>query len=159
MSQNKSWWSRYFGVAPSGNVRAVEILRARYIEERQHEKRFTDQAGKMQYPQFRDKLLTIAAQESIHADCIAENIALLGGKLPEVPQKPIEEKNSWRYLLDDLEEERRCSDELVDEIRRFEPDLPRIAELLQRIHEDEARHRTELREMLMRSDPQALWPA
>ena len=51
-------------VAPSGNVRAVEILRARYIEERQHEKRFTDQAGKMQYPQFRDKLLTIAAEES-----------------------------------------------------------------------------------------------
>jgi hypothetical protein len=31
--------------------------------------------------------------------------------------------------------------------------------MLERIQEDGKRHRKEIREMLMRSDPQALWPA
>jgi rubrerythrin len=137
----------------------VEALYARYVEERQHAKRLTEQAGKMQYPQFRDKLLDIAAEEAKHANWIAEKIRLLGGKLPEVPDVSIGEQNSWRYLLDDIEEERRCGDELFDQILRIEPKFPLIAEVLQRIYDDEAKHRSELREMLMRSDPQALSPA
>jgi bacterioferritin (cytochrome b1) len=113
----------------------------------------------MQYAQFRDKLLNIAATETKHAHWIAEKISLLGGKLPEVPEVAIAEENSWHYFLDDLEEERRCSDELSDQIRRIEPELPLVAEVLRRIYDDEAKHRSELRGMLMRSDPQALWPA
>ena len=40
----------------------------------------------------------------------------------------------------------------------IESDYPDIVELLQRIDEAERKHRDEIREMLMRSDPQALWP-
>jgi rubrerythrin len=113
----------------------------------------------MQYPQFRNKLLTIAAEEATHADWLADKIKLFGGKLPAVPDVSIGEKNSWRYLVDDLEDERRCSADLFEHIVRFEPELPRVAEILQQIYDDETRHRSELREMLIRSDPQSLWPA
>jgi rubrerythrin len=154
-----SWWRRLIGRAPKGYSRALELLCARYVEERQHADRLNAQAGRMHYPQFRDELLDIAAQEAEHADWIAEKIRLLGGKLPEVPQHSVEKQNSWRYLLDDLEEERRCTDELFDDIRRIPPNLPSVTALLSRIHEDEVDHRRRIREMLMRSDPQALWPA
>jgi rubrerythrin len=152
-------WRRLLGLAPRGYLGAVEVLRARYIEERQHAKRFTEQAAKMRYPQFRDKLLNMAAEETKHANWIAEKIRLLGGNLPEAPDVSIGEQNSWRYLLDDIEKERRCGDELFDQIIRIEPELPLVAQVLQRICDDEAKHRSELREMLMRSDSQALWPA
>ena len=62
-------------------------------------------------------------------------------------------------MLADLEEERQCAAEIEDEIREIQPELPVVAEMLERIREDGNRHRKEIREMLMRSDPQALWPA
>ena len=112
----------------------------------------------MQYPQFREKLLSIAAEEAKHMEWIAEKIRTFGGKLPEVPEVAPEEKNSWQYLMADMEAERLCAAELEEEIQEIQPELPAVAEMLERIHEDGKRHRKEIREMLMRSDPQALWP-
>lgn len=162
MSFKKSWsewWRRFLGLSPDGYRRAIEILRGRYIEERQHMHRFAQHAQKMQYPQFREKLLQIAANEAKHVEWIAEKIRLLGGKLPEVAEIPATEKNSWQYLLADLDEEKHCSAELLEQIQTIQLELPEIAEVLERIYEDGARHREEIREMLMRSDPQSLWPA
>ncbi|MBI2368079.1 MAG: hypothetical protein HYV01_24160 [Deltaproteobacteria bacterium] len=90
---------------------------------------------------------------------IAEKIRTFGGKLPEVPEVAAEEKNSWQYLMADMEAERRCADELLDQIREIQPELPGVGEVLERIYEEGKKHRREIREMLMRSDPQALWPA
>jgi hypothetical protein len=67
--------------------------------------------------------------------------------------------NSWQYLLEDLEQERKCSADLETDILTIGSDYADIAGLLQRIDEKEHRHRDEIREMLMRRDPQALWPA
>jgi rubrerythrin len=41
----------------------------------------------------------------------------------------------------------------------IESDYPDVVDVLQRIDAEERKHRDEIREMLMRSDPQALWPA
>ncbi len=38
-------------------------------------------------------------------------------------------------------------------------ELPDIAEVLERIYEGGEKHRAEIRDMLMRSDPQSIWPA
>jgi rubrerythrin len=113
----------------------------------------------MQYPQFRDALLRIAADESKHADWIAKKLNNLGESLPATLTTSTVEKNSWQYLLDDLEEERSCAADLETDMLTIECDYPDIAELLRRIDEEERKHRDEIREMLMRSDPQALWPA
>ncbi|HEY7317160.1 MAG TPA: ferritin-like domain-containing protein [Candidatus Binatia bacterium] len=153
------WRRRWFGSAKDGYYTALGILRSRYADEKQHAARFVQHAQKMQYPQFRDTLLRIAADESKHADWIAEKLNKLGESLPATVTPSAVEKNSWQYLLDDLEEERRCSADLETEILCIESDYPDLAELLRRIDEEERKHRGEIREMLMRSDPQALWPA
>jgi len=153
------WWRRFLGLSPDGYRKAVEILRQRYVEEIQHLQRYTKHAERMQYPQFRGKLLRIAADEAKHAEWIAEKITLLGGKLPDVPEIPTAEKNSWQYLLADLDEEKHCSAELLEQINSMHEELPGVADVLERIYEDGKKHREEIRDMLIKSDPQSLWAA
>lgn len=98
----------------------------------------------------------IAAGESKHADWIAKKIDALGGTLPSVVESRSSGRNSWQYLLGDLEEERRCAAELEDDLLTMESDYPDVVELLQPIDEEDRDHRDEIRDMLMRSDPQAL---
>ena len=153
------WWCRFLGFSADGYHKAVEILCERYIEESQHVTRFTQHAQRMQYPQFRDKLLQIAAEESKHVEWLAEKIRLFGGKLPKVAEIPKTEMNSWQYLLADLAEEKQCGDELLEQIQDVQSDLPGVTEVLKRIHDDGEKHRDAIWEMLMRSDPQSVWPA
>jgi rubrerythrin len=154
------WWRRWFGRSEDEYwyYTVLGILRRWYADERQHEDRFKEHAQRMQYPQFREALLRIAADESRHADWIAEKIKELGGSIPAVLETPSKEKNSWQYLLGDLEEERQCAAELEADMLRIKSDYPEVAELLGRIDKEEKQHRHDIREMLMRSDPQALWP-
>lgn len=159
MNSLSEWWRRWFGSSKDGYYTVLGILRHRYADEKQHAARFRQHAQKMQYPQFREALLRIAADESKHADWVSEKINELGGSLPAVVKIYPTERNSWQYLLDDLEEERQCAAELETEMLSVESDYPDIMELLRRIDEEERKHRDEIREMLMRSDPQALWPA
>jgi rubrerythrin len=159
MAENKrwsDWWRQFLGFSSDGYHRAVEVLTKRYIEESQHVARFTQHAQRMQYPQFRDKLLAIAAEEEKHVEWLAEKVKLFGGRLPHVP--PIEEplKNSWQYLLEDLKEHQLCAAELLEEAQSLREELPSVAEVLEQIYQDGVRHRDEIRKMLMKSDPQSL---
>ncbi|HXG52444.1 MAG TPA: ferritin-like domain-containing protein [candidate division Zixibacteria bacterium] len=155
----KQWWRRFLSLSTGRYRRARELLKQRYLEELRHAERLREHAARMQYPQFRQKLLDIAAEETKHAEWIAARIRLLGGEPPPFKPPPVSGRNSWQYLLLDLEEEGRCGARLQDEIRTLEPELPEIGGLLDRIRKDDEKHRQEIREMLMRSDPQALWPA
>ena len=158
MTYQKSWsdwWRRFLGVSPDGYREVLKILQDRYVEEMHHVKLYTQHAGKMQYPQFRERLLAIAADEARHAEWLAGKITLFGGKLPSVAEIPASEKTSWQYLLADLDEEKHCSDELIERMQTVREELPDIAQVLERIFEDSEKHRGEIRDMLMRSDPQA----
>jgi rubrerythrin len=150
------WWRQFLGFSTDGYQRALDILTHRYIEESQHIARFTRHAERMQYPQFRAKLLAIAADETKHVEWLAEKIKLFGGRLPEVPPVPEPTKNSWQYLLEDLNEHQICAAEVLEEAQRVREALPTVAEVLQRIYDDGGKHRDEIREMLMKSDPQSL---
>lgn len=149
------WWREFLGVSPGGYHHAIKLLCARYLEEMRHVQRYTQHAEHMQYPQFREKLLRIAADEARHAEWLAQKIALFGGKLPHVPAEAPTTKNSWQYLLGDLEEEKHCSEDMIEMMQSLRDELPDIAAMLERIYEDSERHRSEIRAMLMRSDPQS----
>jgi bacterioferritin (cytochrome b1) len=158
MAVNKSWsawWREFLGHSSDGTRKALEILSQRYLEASQHAARFTQHAERMQYPHFRDRLLTIAAEKAKHGEWIAEQIKLLGGRLPDVPPLTVTEKTSWQYLSEDLNEEQQRSVALIEQARSLRAELPAVAEVLERIYEDSRRHRETLREMLMRSDPQS----
>ena len=159
MALSKSWWEwwrSFLGLAGNGSHKTLEILLARYLELNQRAARFKAHAEKMQYPQFREKLLAIAADEAKHADLLAEQIKMLGASLPFVP--PLyedSEKTSWQYLLDDLNEEQLCSANLIEQAKEVRDELPPVAEVLVRIYQDSHKHCEALREMLMRSDTQS----
>jgi bacterioferritin (cytochrome b1) len=162
MAYEKSWsgwWRKFLGCSPDGYREVVKILQDRYVDEMSHVRRYTQHAQRMQYPQFRERLLRIAADEARHAEWLAEKITLFGGELPKVPDVSNGEKNSWQYLLADLDAEKRCSAELIEEMHTVREELPDIARVLERIYEDGEKHRAEIRDMLMRSDPQSIWPA
>jgi len=146
---------RWFG-SEKGYDTVLGVLRHRYADEKQHADRFLLHAHKAHYPQFREMLVRIASEELKHANWIGEKIKELGGWLPAVLKNYPTEGNSWRCLLEDLEEERRCAAELEEDMLTIESDYPDVIELLHRINEEERQHRDEIREMLMRSDPQAL---
>lgn len=151
------WWRRFLGTSPEGNGKAaVDILRQRYVEERQQTDLLKQHAQKMHYPQFRDQLLDMAADKSERAQWIAEKIVALVGKLPEVPEPRSTDKNSWQYLLMDLEEENRCAEHLTEQIWSTESDHADITEFLRQINEAEKKDRGAIRGMVMRSDPFAL---
>jgi rubrerythrin len=154
LSTELSHWSRvFFGIGDEARRTALDILRRRYVDEIEHTERFKYHAEQMHYPQFRQRLLEIAAEESEHAGWIAQKIADLGGKLPEVrPERGATNQSSWQNLLKDLDEEGRCAGDLAEQIWAVQTDYPDIAALLERITEDEKKHRDEIREMLMRSD-------
>ena len=154
-----SWWRKFLGVSDGGYHDVVKILQDRYVEEMQRVKRYAAHAQRMQYPQFREKLLRIAADEARHAEWLAEKITLFGARLPSVPEMPADEKNSWQYLLADLSEEQHSSENLIEQIQTVREELPEIAHVLERIYEEGEKHRAEIRDMLMRSDPQSIWPA
>src|SRR6516162_7633251 len=100
MVANKNWsgwWLKLLGLGPDGVETTLEILTGQYIEEKQHLARFTTHAERMRYPQFRDKLLAIAAAESKHAALLAEKIQSLNGRLPDPPAVWVGEGSSWQY--------------------------------------------------------------
>jgi rubrerythrin len=159
MAENKrwsDWWRQFLGFSSDGYHRAVEVLTTRYVEESQHVARFTEHAQRMQYPQFRDKLLAIAADEAKHVEWLAEKIRLFGGRIPDVPPISAPVKNSWQYLLEDLNEGQICDAELLAEAQSLREELRSVAEVLERIYQDGIKHRDEIRKMLMKSDPQSL---
>jgi bacterioferritin (cytochrome b1) len=162
MAYEKSWtdwWRKFLGVSPNGYRDVIKILSSRYVEEMQNVQRYTAHAEQMQYPQFREKLLRIAADEARHAERLAEKITLFGGSIPNVPKEPATTRNSWQHLVGDLEEEKHSSDDLIVQMQSLRNELPDIAEMLERMYEDSEKHRSEIRDMLVRSDPQSIWPA
>jgi len=158
MAATKTWWRRFLG-GDDARSSALDILCQRFVSEKQNALRYIQQAERMQYPQFRDALTRLAAEEEKHADALAAKITSLGGRVPDVrPGHVSTEQNSWYYIKADLEEEQRGADELQDQLPAVAADFPDIAELLERIESDGKRHRAQLRDMLVRSDPQSLGP-
>jgi bacterioferritin (cytochrome b1) len=149
------WWRQFIGLSADSYREILKLLQERYVDEMQHVKLYTAHAEKMRYRQFRERLLAIAADEARHAEWLAERIDLLGGKLANVPEVKTSEKNSWQDLLADLDEEKHCSAELIAMMQTVRNEMPETAEVLERIYEDGIKHRTEIRDMLMRSDPQS----
>jgi bacterioferritin (cytochrome b1) len=126
------------GIGDEARRTALDILRQRYVDEIVHAEKFTQHAGQMHYPQFREKLLHIAAQETEHSGLLAKKIIDLGGKLPEVTgERASTGQCSWQHLQKDLAEEDHCAGEFMEQIWAVATDYPDIAVLLEQIRKEE----------------------
>jgi rubrerythrin len=117
---------------------------------------FTQDAERMYYPQFRERLFRIAAEEQAHVTWLRDKLRALGGTIPAVSLPPQGAKNAWQALLMDLEEEKRSYADLLEVMHAAEQDHPKITEGLRRIREEERQHREEILNMLVKSDPNTL---
>jgi len=150
------WWRRFLDLRTEESCTVVDILRERYVGEMQQADRLKQYARRMHYPQYQGKLLQLATEKSKQAQWIAEKIAALGGKLPEASECRSTDENSWRSLSMALEDENRSADRLPEQLRRIGLEHPDITKFLLGISRAQKKHRDEIREMLMRSDPFAL---
>jgi hypothetical protein len=111
MAFRKDWSARENDATiPAGDRKAVDILRQRYVDQIQAADRFKQHARKDAVSPVLRKTSPYRSGKTKHAEWIAEKIAALGAKLPEVPERRSMYENSWQYLLTDLEEENRCAD-------------------------------------------------
>ena len=162
MSLMETWSDshrRWAGSEDDGRDTAIEVLSHRYVREKQHVMRFRQHAERIKCLKSREALLRIAAKEDEHAKWIAAKIKTLGGEPPAVIEVHCTNESTWDYLRSDLDDERRCVDEVEEEKLLIQARYPDIAALLELIEDDAMKHREEIREMLKESKPPTLWPA
>jgi len=140
----------------TGQEQLLDLLRQEYIEESQDVLRLSCHAERMYYPQFRESLLRIAAEEQTHVDWIREQLLTCWEDIPTVSYTPHVGKNSWECLKMDVEGERHCCDHLLRVLRLAERLDPDLATRLQQVRHEERRHHDELLDMMMKSQPDAL---
>jgi rubrerythrin len=131
-------------------------LSHRYVREKQHVMRFRQHAERINCPKTREALLRIAAKEDEHAKWLAAKIKTLGGELPTVIEVHCTNESTWDYLRSDLDDERRCVNEVEEEKLVIRSQFPDIVALLELIEDDAMKHREEIREMLRQNEPQTL---
>jgi len=135
--------------------RVLKILSEEYTEKSENVLKLTDYAAHMVYPQFRDKLLGIGAEEQGYIRGLAEHITALGGQIPQVSFSPRAGKNGWERLLTVLEKKKRHSSDRIERLLQLERIAQKVAQELRRMRQEEAIHQREIQAMMMRSDPQA----
>lgn len=143
-------------VLPDDRPGLVEMLCWAYVDEAKDVMQLTEHARRMAYPQFRERLLRIAVEEQTHVQWLQEKILALGGAVPQITVPLRNGKNSWECLRIDVEEEKRDHAILLEQILEIEDVDPELAEGLRRIRTEERRHRAELLDMMLKSDPYAL---
>jgi rubrerythrin len=138
--------------------RLLEVLHDEYTDEAKDVVQFEEHARRITYPHyFRERLLRIAEEEKAHVKWLQDKIQALGGEIPQTTFTVKNGKNSWESLLMDVEEEKRDSTSRLEQLYTVvEPADPEITAGLRRIREDEKRHREEIMDLLLKSDPYAL---
>ena len=150
-------WQHFFeALHPDHHQQLLEMLRDAYLEEAQDVAQFTQHAERMHYPQFRERLLRITAEERAHVAWLRDKLLALDGEIPAVSFPAKGARNAWEALLMDLEEEKRSYADLLEAMHIAEQADPEIAEGLRRIREEEQQHREELLDMVVKSDPYTL---
>jgi rubrerythrin len=149
-------WLGSPGARQENQQKLLEFLCTTYLDELKDIANFTWHAERMYYPHLRERLRRIVAEEQSHVRWLGEKIRALGGDLPLSPHIPVRGRNTWENLRMDLQEERKDYTELLSRVRMVEHVDQEIAEGLLRLRQDERKHRAELLDMLMQSEPDAV---
>ncbi len=156
MQRLRAKWREWLETfAPSSHHQMLKWLCAAYQDETQDAAQFMRHAERMYYPQFRERLLRIAEEERVHVAWLREQICALGGQPPAVPRTLKAGDNSWQNLLLDLDEEHQSCAALLQGMQLATHVDDNLKAGLQRIRQEEVRHHEEIRDMLMKSEPNA----
>ena len=141
---------------PDPQPTLLEALRDTYLATAHTVAQFTQDAERMEYPQFRARLLRMAAEDQGHVTWLRDTLPARGGALPTRACPPTVAPTSWVALLRELAAERRAYEALLEPIYLAEQADPEMAEGFRRLRATKQRHRAVLLDMLVKSDPYTL---
>jgi rubrerythrin len=150
-------WQQCCDVHHSGpHSTLLEVLRDTYLAAAHTVMQFTQEAERMEYPQFRAQRLRMAGEKEGHVRWLRTILLARGETLPTHVCFPTVAHTSWDALLRDVATERRASEALLEPMHRADQADPEMAEGFRRLRESKHQHRKVLLEMLVKSDPYTL---
>jgi hypothetical protein len=153
---HRRWQQCYDALHPEPHPTLLEALRDTYLATAHTVTQFTQDAERMEYPQFRARLLRMAAEDQGHVTWLRDALLARGGALPTCACPPTVAPTSWAALLREVAAERRASEALLEPMQLAEQADPEMAEGFRRLRAAKQQHREVLLDMLVKSDPYAL---
>lgn len=152
-----SWWQHCCdALHPDPHPTLLEALRDTYLAAAHMVTQFTQDAERMEYPQFRARLLRMAAEDQEHVTWLRDTLLARGGAIPTRAFPPTVAPTSWEALLRDVAAERRAYEALLEPMHLAEQADPEMAEGFRRLRAAKQEHREALLDMLVKSDPYTL---
>jgi rubrerythrin len=153
---HSGWQQCCDALHPDPHPTLLEALRDTYLAAAHTATQFTQDAEGMEYPQFRARLLRMAAEDQGHVTWLRDTLLARGGAIPTHACPSTVAPTSWVALLREMAAERRAYEALLEPIQLAEQADPEIAEGFRRLRAAKQRHREVLLDMLVKSDPYAL---
>jgi rubrerythrin len=153
---HRGWQQCCVALHPDPHPTLIEALRDTYLATAHTVTQFTKDAERMEYPQFRARLLLMAAEDQGHVTWLHDTLLAHGETIPTRACTPKEAHNSWEALLMDVAAERHAYEALVEPMHLAEQADPDVAEGFRRLRAAKQQHREALLDMLVKSDPYTL---
>jgi rubrerythrin len=153
---HRGWQQWCDALHPDPYPTLLEALRDTYLATAHTVTQFTQDAKRMEYPQFRAQLLRMAAEDQGHVTWLRDTLLARGEALPTRACPPTVAPTSWDALLMDVAAERRASEALLEPMHLAEQADPEMAEGFRRLRAAKQQHREVLLDMLVKSDPYTL---
>ena len=153
---HRGWQQCCDALHPDPHPTLLEALRDTYLATAHTVTQFTQDAERMEYPQFRARLLRMAAEDQGHVTWLHDTLLARGGAIPTRACPPTVAPTSWEALLMDVAAERRAYEALLEPMHLAEQADPEMAEGFRRLRAAKQQHREALLDMLVKSDPYAL---
>jgi hypothetical protein len=134
----------------------LEALRDTYLTTAHTVTQLTQDAERMEYPQFRARLLQMAAGEQGHVTWLRETLLARGGALPTRACPPTVAPTSWAALLREMAAARHAYEALLEPMHLAEQADPEMAAGFRRLRAATQQRYAGLLEMLVKSDPYTL---
>jgi rubrerythrin len=153
---HRGWQQCCDALHPDPHPTLLEELRDTYLATAHTVTQFTQDAERMEYPQFRARLLRMAAEDEGHVTWLHDTLLARGGAPPTRAFTPKVAHNSWEALLMDVAAERHAHEALLEPMHLAEQVDPEMAEGFRRLRAAKQQHREALLDMLVKSDPYTL---
>jgi hypothetical protein len=153
---HRGWHRCCEALHPDPHPTLLEALRDTYVAAAHTVTQFTQDAERMEYPQFRAQLLCMAAEDQGHVTWLRDTLLARGGAIPTLACSPTVAPTSWAALLREVAAERHTYEALLEPMHLAEQADPEMAEGFHRLRAAKQQHREVLLDMLMKSDPYTL---
>jgi hypothetical protein len=153
---HRAWHQGCDALHPAPQPTLLEALRDTYLTAAHTVTQVTRDAERMEYPQFRARLLQMAAEDQGHVTWLRDTLLARGGAIPTGACPPTVAPTSWAALLREMAAARRAYDALLGPMQLAEQTDPEMAAGFRRLRAVTQRHRAGLLEMLVKSDPYTL---